>query len=143
MNWTKLLASICVYKLTTTIGIMPDKAKTALIPGRYCRNITEQQYHIRESLDIVPGTPDSREFKIIRTIYLLQPDNETPVNYREEEWKASFDPYTQELSGIGNNRKYFFIPEEELIVAGTSLYKKVPGIPGDDEFITTLKRHLS
>lgn len=139
MNWTKLLASLCTYRLTTTIGVIPEKMKTALMPGRYCREFMEQGYHIRESLKIFDGKPGSDIFKIVRTVYLLQSDNETPVNYQEEEWDASFNPYTQVLSGIGHNKKYFFIPEEDLIVAGTALYKKVQGIH-DDEFVKDLKQ---
>jgi hypothetical protein len=141
MNWTKLLASICTYSVTNTVGVMPEKIKTALLPGRYCREFTEQGYHVKESLTIISQGTSLDNFKIIRTIYLLQPDKETPVNYQEEEWKTTYDPYTQELTGIRHNKKYFFIPEEELLVTGTCLYKRVRGIHPDDEFIKNLKKY--
>ncbi|MBS1524731.1 MAG: hypothetical protein JST19_03720 [Bacteroidetes bacterium] len=140
MNWTKLLASICAYSRTTTIGIMPEKITTALLPGRYCREFTEQGYLIKESLNIIPGKPDADFFKIVRTIYLLQADKQTPVNYQEEERKASYDPYTQEVTVVNTNKKYFFIPEEDLLSTGTCLYKKVQGIYNEDEFVEKIKQ---
>lgn len=141
MNWIKLLDSICVYSRTTTIANMPQKVKTALLPGRYCREVTEQGYVIKEALTIFPGQPDSDKFKVVRSIYILQPDGQTPVNYQEEEWKASYKPYEQELSLPKSSRKYFFIPEQDLLVAGTCLYKKTQGVYTEDDFIANLKKY--
>ncbi len=136
------MASLCTYRMTTTIGLTPEKIKTELLPGRYCREATEQGYLVRESLTVFPGEPNSDTYKITRTICLLKPDSETPVNFREEEWNTAYDPYTQVLSGIGYPTKYVFLPEEDLLLAGTCLYKKIPGILPEDEFVERLKSYL-
>ncbi|EHQ25516.1 hypothetical protein [Mucilaginibacter paludis] len=143
MNWTKLLESLCTYSKTTTIGLTPEKIKTALLTGRYCREVTEHGYLVRESLTVFPGEPNSDTYKIIRTICLLNPDNQSPVNFREEEWKTVYDPYTQELRGVGYPKLYFFLPEEDLLIAGTCLYKKIPGTLPEDEFVERIKSYLA
>lgn len=143
MNWTKLLASLCSYSMTTTIGLTPEKIKTELLPGRYCREATEQGYLVRESVTVFPGEPDSGTYKLTRSICVLQQDGQSPVNFREEEWKTTYDPHTQVLSGIGYEKKYFFLPEEDLLMSGICLYKKVPGILPEDEFVERLKSYLA
>ena len=97
------------------------------VVGTYIRESTHEKGHEWDTLAIkkVAGLENSYTIERRWSYERIFNGKKQPVDYKVDQQAASYNEHTKQLTGAGNGVVIAFIPQKDMLLAGTTAYQKL------------------
>ena len=99
----------------------------SFIPGTYVRFSDHEMRKEYDTLSIEVLSEAGNNYKLLRssTFQRKMDGRSFPWEHTEEEWTAIYDPQRKVLNETTKGKLISFIPEKNILLVGTTEYKKI------------------
>ncbi len=121
---TSFIISIC---LVASCNNVPSDETRRFIPGMYVKAFEQEYSKGNDTLIITRVSKDGNNYRIIkRAGYRRILDGKTlPKEYSNDMWTAIYDEKLKVLNELKKGRVLSFIPEKQILLVGSSEYRKI------------------
>lgn len=99
----------------------------SFMPGTYARFSDHEMRTEYDTIRIEPVSETGNNYRLIRSSYFQRKlDGKTfPWEYEKEEWAAIYDESKKVLNETKKGKVISFVPEQNVLLVGTTEYKKL------------------